>query len=88
MKRWLAITALVAAAATGCGGEVERKYMKLSGTYTAQDLRRDISACTKDKVLSDPCMQDRGWVVMNPARDDQKNPREAEAAQRTPMRRY
>jgi len=71
MSLWLPIVVLVTAAVTAGCGEVDRKWMKLSGNYTTEDLRRDISACTRDRVLNDRCMEDRGWVVMNPGKSDE-----------------
>ena len=74
MNLWLPIVVLVIAAVAGCG-EVDRKWMKLSGNYTTEDLRRDLTACTRDRVLNDRCMEDRGWVVMNPGKEDAKTTR-------------
>ena len=89
MKGWLVILALVTAGAVGCG-EADRKWMKLSGNYTTEDLRRDLFACTRDKVLSDKCMEDRGWLALNPGKEDVKNARnqDQERGDRTSKGRY
>lgn len=76
MKGWAMIVALVAVAVSTAGcGQTDRKWMKLSGNYTTDDLRRDLTACTRDKVLNDKCMEDRGWVSMNPGKEDLKSVR-------------
>ena len=74
MNLLLPIVVLVVAAVAGCG-EVGGKWMKLSGNWTTEDLRRDHSACTRDRVLNDKCMEDRGWVLMNPGKEDAKTTR-------------
>ena len=72
MNRWSVIALLLTVAVAGCSAP-DRKWMKLSGDYTTQDLRRDLASCTRDRVLNDRCMEDRGWVVMNPGKDQVKD---------------
>ena len=86
MNRWLSIVVLLAVGIAGCG-EVDRKWMKLSGNYTTEDLRRDLASCTRDRALNDKCMEDRGWVSMNPGKDEQKNVR-SQDSERTQRGRY
>ena len=74
MKRWAVFAVLLALGTAGCS-ETERKWMKLSGSYSTDDLRRDLTACTTNKVLNDKCMEDRGWVSMNPGKEDLKSVR-------------
>lgn len=87
MSLWLPIVVLLCAAIAGCG-EVDRKWMKLSGNYTTEDLRRDLAACTRDRVLNEKCMEDRGWVVMNPGKEDAKTTRNQDLERAPKSTRY
>jgi len=69
MRRlWLAL--VIAAAFAGCAGDA-RQWMKVEGTYTAADFRRDYAACSKQDVVDDACMQARGWVAVRAGKPDQ-----------------
>jgi hypothetical protein len=50
----------------GCQSlEPERQWYKPSGDYSASEFERDSKACTKDRVLNEECLQQRGWVSLS-----------------------
>lgn len=58
----LVLALLAAACSTGIS---ERQWYKPSGDYTAQDLRRDMNACTREKKLDLECLRAKGWVDLS-----------------------
>jgi len=58
----LALGVLVA----GCQSlEPERQWYKPTGDYSAAEFERDSKTCTKDRVLNEECLQQRGWVSLS-----------------------
>jgi hypothetical protein len=51
---------------TGCQSlEPERQWYKPSGDYTAAEFERDSQSCTKDRVLNEECLHQRGWISLS-----------------------
>ncbi|HTK93620.1 MAG TPA: hypothetical protein VL948_25525 [Verrucomicrobiae bacterium] len=67
MIRLIALTSLVALALPlgACSLDPERQWYKPNGNYTSADFDRDTTACTKDRVLDETCLKQRGWVPLS-----------------------
>jgi len=48
-----------------------KQWYKPDSRYTTADFQRDQSACTKDRVLDEDCLKQRGWI---PLSGDQTKP--------------
>ena len=59
----LLLTAVVALAA--CASGSEKQWTKPGGDYTTAEFQRDRVACTKDKVLDEDCLRQRGWISLS-----------------------
>ena len=65
VNRFVAVLALGIFLA-GCQSlEPERQWYKPSGDYSAAEFERDSKACTKERVVSEQCLQQRGWVSLS-----------------------
>lgn len=53
----------------GCAGP-EKEWMKINQPYTADEFRRDLAACTRGGELDEGCMRSRGWISVNPGKDN------------------
>jgi hypothetical protein len=51
----------------GCGSSAEKQWYK-AGSYTVAEFERDRQACTKDRVLDERCLRERGWIGLSPDR--------------------
>jgi hypothetical protein len=61
-----ALLAVIMAVGSACStAEPARQWYKPSGVYTAQDLKRDMAACTKEKKLDPECLRAKGWVDLS-----------------------
>ena len=69
MLRTVLLAATLLALAACYAGEIEKQWYKPGTDYTAADLQRDHAACTKNKVLDEECMKQRGWVGLSGDRD-------------------
>ncbi len=61
---------------TGCTLEAERQWYKPNQDYTAVELRRDYAECTKNRVLDESCMRQRGWVSLSGDREPPARPQQ------------
>jgi hypothetical protein len=56
-----------------CSLEPDRQWYKPNQNYTSDELRaqlrRDYTECTKNKVLDEACMRQRGWVSLTGDRE-------------------
>ena len=59
----IAVLSLVA-----CGGR-EKQWYKPNQNYTVAEFQRDEAACTKDGVLDEECLKQRGWIAISADRD-------------------
>ncbi len=48
-----------------CSSEPEKQWYKPARNYTVADFQRDQAQCTKDKVLDEECMKERGWIAIS-----------------------
>lgn len=61
-----AIFTVVLLGASACStAEPARQWYKPSGSYTAQDLKWDMAACTREKKLDHDCLRAKGWVDLS-----------------------
>jgi hypothetical protein len=67
MIRLVALTSVVALALSlgACSLDPEKQWYKPNGNYTSADFDRDSKACTKDRVLIEDCLKQRGWVPLS-----------------------
>ena len=59
----------VALSLTACGSGPERQWYKPGRNYSVAEFERDQADCTKNKVLDEECMTDRGWVAISADQD-------------------
>ncbi len=57
----LIVSSVVLAA---CSSERDRQWYKPASNYTVAEFTRDRDECTKDRILDEQCMKDRGWVPL------------------------
>ncbi len=71
--RILVVPALIVSTAvlSGCG-QPPKEWMKLGQRYTTAEFRRDHAACTKKGELDEACMKNKGWVAVNPGKEEKK----------------
>ena len=48
----------------GCSSERDRQWYKPGVNYTIAEFTHDRDDCTKDRVLDEQCMKERGWVPL------------------------
>jgi hypothetical protein len=58
----------------GCSTEGDRQWYKPAANYTTAEFMRDRDTCTKDRVLDEQCMKDKGWVPLTSDRGPSKPP--------------
>jgi hypothetical protein len=63
----IAVTLLTLAACYA--GEVEKQWYKPGVDYTIAEFKQDQAACTKNRVLDEACLRQRGWVGLSGDRD-------------------
>jgi hypothetical protein len=79
---WLAVVAGLA----GCASD-DRQWMKLEGSYTSADFRRDWDVCSKGGSVDEACMRARGWVAVRAGKPEQAAVPEAERSRNPVTRR-
>lgn len=68
LRIFLLATTLLALAAC-FAVEVEKQWTKPGGNYTIAEFKQDQAACTKNKVLDEECLKQRGWVPLSGDRE-------------------
>ena len=63
-----------------CTLEPDRQWYKPGGNYTIAEFKQDQTACTKNRVLDEQCLRQRGWIPLTgdrepPARSSQPSSR-------------
>lgn len=59
---------------SGCFSE-KRDWMKIDQKYTKEEFQRDYRKCELGgKEVDEPCMRERGWVPVNPAKSEAAPP--------------
>jgi hypothetical protein len=69
VSRSLLLILGLGAALAGCGSG-EREWLKPDQPYTAEEFRRDISACSTGGKVDEACMKSRGWISVSPPKPD------------------
>ena len=54
----------------GCSAHDDREWMKVDRRYTKEELHRDYKDCTRKGDLDEPCMRQRGWIPVNPTKEE------------------
>jgi hypothetical protein len=65
MRARVFLTALPLCAGLVACGPPEREWMKINESYTKEEFRRDLTACTRGTTLDEACMKSRGWVSVS-----------------------
>jgi hypothetical protein len=77
--QWCLLLVVASGLLVGCSSERDRQWYKPNANYTVDEFKRDRDGCTKDNVLDEQCMKQRGWVPLTsdraPAPKVQQNPR-------------
>lgn len=53
----------------GCSSERDRQWYKPASNYTVAEFQRDRDECTKDRVLDEQCLKQKGWVPLTSDRE-------------------
>lgn len=53
----------------GCSSERDRQWYKPGSNYTVAEFQRDRDECTKDRVLDEQCLKQKGWVPLTSDRE-------------------
>ena len=71
MTRWmlLLVTCVIPLSLVACSTEAEKQWYKPGVSYTMADFERDQVACTKNKVVDEDCLRERGWVSLTTDKD-------------------
>jgi hypothetical protein len=69
------ILVIAAVALAGCAAEPDKQWYKAS-SYTVAEFQRDRDACTKNGVLDEPCLRQRGWIPLSADKEKPVQPPE------------
>ena len=71
MTRWTLLLSLATCVISlaACSTETEKQWYKPGVSYTMADFERDQAACTKNKVVDEDCLKERGWVAISTDKD-------------------
>jgi hypothetical protein len=70
MRRRISLLLVLSVLAlSGCFAET-RDWMKIDQRYTKEEFQRDYRACERGREVDEPCMRERGWVPVNPAKSE------------------
>ncbi len=70
MRRLPFIFVFATLALAGCTAHDNREWMKVDRSYTKQEFQRDYRECTRDDKIDDACMREKGWVAVNPSKQE------------------
>jgi hypothetical protein len=62
----------VLAVTASCAAPDNREWMKVTQKYTTEEFRRDYKECSSSGTLDDACMKSRGWVAVQPGKEEKK----------------
>ena len=51
-------------ATAGCKSAADKQWYKPGIAYTVAEFQRDEAECTKNRVLDEECLKQRGWVPL------------------------
>lgn len=66
------LLAIIMLSLYACASETAKQWYKPGDNYTVADFERDQTACTKNRVLDEACLRERGWAAITA--DDDKGP--------------
>ncbi len=70
MLRIFVLTVTLLTLAACYAGEIEKQWYKPNDPkYTTADFQRDRVECTKNRVLDEACLKQRGWVSLSGDRE-------------------
>jgi len=72
VTRLVFLLAIIALSLGACASEAGKQWYKPGDNYTVAEFQRDQRACTKNRVLDETCLRERGWVAITA--DDDKGP--------------
>ena len=70
--RWCLALLAASGLVAGCSSPPNRQWYKPGVNYTVQEFNRDRDDCTKDRVLDEACLRQRGWFPLTNDRQEQK----------------
>jgi hypothetical protein len=70
LARLAPLVALACLGLVACGSLDSREWMKIDQRDTKADLQRDHKACSKKGDVDESCMRQRGWVPVNPTKEE------------------
>ena len=63
------LLAMTVVSLSACSSDSEKQWYKPARNYTVAEFQRDQAECTKNKVLDEDCMKERGWVAISADKD-------------------
>lgn len=57
-----------------CSSGPEKQWYKPNANYTIAEFQRDQAACTKDRLLDEECLKQRGWIAISGDREKKAPP--------------
>jgi hypothetical protein len=70
LARFALVIALSCLGLVACSALDSREWMKIDQRYTKQEFQRDHKECSRKGDLDEPCMRQRGWVPVNPTKEE------------------
>jgi len=62
VTRWILLLAMFTLSLAACATESDKQWYKPGANYTMAEFQRDEAECTKNKVVDEECLKERGWV--------------------------
>ena len=72
MARRILLLAIATLLLGACAFETPKQWYKPGDNYTVAEFQRDQTACTKNRVLDEACLRERGWAAISA--DEDKGP--------------
>jgi hypothetical protein len=70
IRQWGLLLVVASTLLIGCSSDRDRQWYKPNANYTVDEFKRDRDTCTsKDNVLDEQCMKQRGWVPLTSDRE-------------------
>ncbi|MGH7366961.1 MAG: hypothetical protein ACREKQ_11315 [Candidatus Rokuibacteriota bacterium] len=67
--RCYVLVAVASLILVGCSSERDRQWYKPASDYTVAEFQRERDECTKDHVLDEQCLKQKGWVPLTSDRE-------------------
>ena len=65
VARLIFLLAVTVLSLTARASDPEKQWYKPGGNYTVAEFQRDRADCTKNKVLDEECLKERGWIAIS-----------------------